>query len=137
MLCNDDAGVLVREIDERRYQGRRPLVVELRERFVEHQQAGSHRENAGDRKPLALAARERRNRAAPEMRDPSTFERLADPAEHQRRRCPDVLEPERNITLDARIHGLQFRILKHEPDTGGEHPRRRGDHVVAAHLGET
>ena len=47
----------------------------------------------------------------------------------------DVLEPERDVTLDGRIHGLQLGVLKHESDLGGEHPRGRGDDVVSQHLG--
>ena len=46
----------------------------------------------------------------------------------------DVLEPERDVTLDRRIYGLQLGVLKDESDLRGEHPRGRGDDVASQHL---
>ena len=91
-------------------ESREPSVVELRERLVEHEQPrvaspGRRRAASRCRSPPDSVATARPPRCA----DPGPFERLADAAAHHRGRRADVLEPERDVALHARIHGLQTR----------------------------
>jgi hypothetical protein len=48
-------------------QGAGALVVELRERLVENQEARTHRQHAGEREPLALAAGQSRHCATAKL----------------------------------------------------------------------
>ena len=57
---------------------------------------------------------------------PVSLERVADPPRASRAGgVADVLESERDVALDARVHRLQLGILEDEADLRGEHARRR------------
>ena len=68
-----DAGEAVDEIGH----GRRPGRVELGGRLVEDEDVRPHRDDAGDRDPLLLAARQREGLALREVADPSRRSRTA------------------------------------------------------------
>ena len=110
-----------------------PSPVELRGRLVEHEDAGLEREDAGDRDALALAARQGLDGALAERLDAQALERLADPPVHLGAAQPQVLEPERHLALHGPVDPLLLGVLEDEPDRPGEGPRRRMEHVVAAH----
>ena len=129
---DDHGGARSRERSEDRNHGARAILVELRERLIEHEQARTHRQDAGEREALALAPGKRGTARPRRCAMPVCVECLADALRHRCRRHGDVLEPERDVTLHGRIHGLQLGVLKHESDLGGEHPRCCGDDVVPA-----
>jgi len=93
---------------ERAEQRRRPLRVQLRQRFVEDEQAGPHRQHPGQGEPLPLAAGEGADRTAPEVDDAAHLQSVADPAEHLAASDAEVLQPKGDVALDGRVDGLQL-----------------------------
>ena len=61
------------------HQRSRAILVELGERLVEHEQARTHGEDAGKGEALTLAAGERGDRTAAQVRDARLLQRLRDP----------------------------------------------------------
>ena len=115
---------------ERAEQRRSPLRVQLRERFVEDQQAGAHRQHPGQGEPLPLAAGEGADRTAPEVGDAAHLQSVADPAEHLAASDAEVLQPKGDVALDGRIHGLQLGVLEDESDIASELAGRGADHIA-------
>ena len=59
-----------------------------------------------------------------ESRQPGLGDDLRDPRPHRRQRPAPVLQPERDLVLDALHHELALRVLEHDPDPRRECGRR-------------
>ena len=126
VLDEDDRGRPFRAdgceaLEERGRTGR----VEIGGRLVEDEQARHRRQDARQREPLLLAARERSGQASPRATEPDGLECHGDPFEHRRSRPGPVLQPERDVILDPVHDDLAGRVLEHQPDPRGE--RARGE----------
>lgn len=99
--------------------------------LVQHEHAWSRRDDTRQRDALLLAAGQRRNPGACPLAEPHLCENLRDARVHLPRRPAAVLQPERDVVLDAIHDELRGRVLEDEPDA----PRdvgRRGDGDVEA-----
>ena len=108
-----------------------PLRVELRRRLVEHERGRRGGERARDRRPLPLAAGQRRGGAVAQVRDAERVEHLLDPAAHRRLGQREVLEHERDVGLDVVDDELRLGVLVDEPDDVGELARLVGTRAAA------
>ena len=115
---------------ERAEQRGSPLRVQLRERFVEDQQTGAHRQHPGQGEPLPLAAGEGADRTASEVGDAAHLQSGTDPAKHLLAGDAQVLQPKGDVALNRRIHGLQLRVLEDEADIASEVSGRGADHLA-------
>ena len=98
----------------------RRLGVEVRARFVEHQDLGAERENAGEPHLLLLAFRERMNVGVEKMRDPERFGRALEARVHIVGRHPAALERKADFVPDVQGEELFFRVLEERPHLFGE-----------------
>jgi hypothetical protein len=106
--------------------------IEVCRRLVEDEEAGERRQHVGDREPLLLAAGQPDRRAALEAGEPDESQRLGHPHPHVVVRPTAVLEPERDLVLDARHDELRFRVLEDDAAHASEDPRRRRRNVELA-----
>ena len=93
----------------RRRAPRRPRGVEVRGRLVEQHEPRAHRESAGEREPLLLAARQRLGRAVERHVEPDRVERRAHPRPDLVARNAEVLAAERDVVADPRQDHLACR----------------------------
>ena len=95
------------------------------------------RERGGEADALELAARERGRRAAEQVRGADGLERRSRAARDLARRRPEVLEPERDLRLDAGEHDLLLRVLEHRRDRSCKVGRAVASRVEAVDLDAT
>ena len=99
--------------------------VELGRRLVEQQELRLERERRGEADALQLPARELDRAPVARCDAPTSAERRGDLRPDLLRRDGDVLEPERDLVLDARHHDLVLGILEDRRDD----PRELGGPV--------
>ncbi len=78
---------------------------------------------------MSFATAEGPDAPARQVLDAGLGERLIDPIAHRSRWNSDVFQPERNLTLDGVVHGLQLWVLEDKPDCAGQDSSRRHDSV--------
>ncbi len=110
------AGVLAQAPD-RRQQLLGAHRVQLRRGLVEQQQMRLHGDDGGESDLLQLAAGERLERGAAQVREAEAHERLFHEAGDGAALDPLVLEAEGDLALDGGHHGLVLGILEHQTDT--------------------
>ena len=116
VLRDDHRGAASGDLAHSLYERDRAVGVELGQRFVEHQQTRLECEHPGQREPLALAARQRIHRAAGERTNAGALQRVVHALHHRLARHAKVLQPECDVAVDRRIHGLQLGVLKQKTD---------------------
>ena len=122
-------GQLDEGVDERR--GR--LVVELGRGFVEQHDRRSHREDAGERGPLALAAREVPEGAIRQVRGARRREGEGHVGGDALRRPSEAFRPEGRVTGDGSHDALGLGVLEGERGSRGDRARLRRPGVEVAH----
>ncbi|BDZ63174.1 hypothetical protein GCM10025877_01120 [Agromyces mangrovi Wang et al. 2018] len=100
-----------------------PDRVEVRGRFVEQQQAGSHGERTGQREALLLPAREVRGRVVERQVEADCVERLAHTGPDLVAGHADVLASECHVVADPGQHDLRVGVLQHERRRAGRSGR--------------
>ena len=107
----------------------RPGRVELGRRLVEDEDGRPHRDDARDRDPLLLAARQGEWLAVGEVRDAEAIERRVDAGVHLRSRDAQVLQSEGQFLAHGQLRGGQLvgRRREHDADPAEQLAgRRRG-----------
>jgi len=107
---------------ERDHQTRGGIGIQVRRRFVEHQQSGSWREGPGERQPLLLPARELPRTSTLHPFQPDLGEGLRHAVVHRIPLPAAVLEAERDVVLDPFHDELRRWILEEQA-----HARRDAD----------
>ena len=98
--------------------------VEVRERFVEQEDARLRRERARQRHPLLLAARQVGHRAPLEAGQVHQRERLGHPAGQLRAVHAPALEPERHVGADVEVREERV-VLEHHAEAPRHRRQRR------------
>jgi hypothetical protein len=96
--------------------GRGPVGVEVRGRFVQHQDAGSRGQDTSQGQPLLLATGQLVPAPPFRARQADLLKNLADPDPHLVARPRSVLEPERNVVRDALHDELAASVLEDDAD---------------------
>ena len=120
MVDNEDGGTRALEFVEnlRELFGR--LRIEVRARFVEHQDLGAERKNAREPHLLLLSFGERVNVGVEKMRDPERFGRALEARVHIVGRHPAALQGEGDFVAHVQGEELFFRVLEERPHLFGE-----------------
>ena len=108
--------------------------VEVGRRLVEHEQLRPHGEDGGDRRPPALALRQRVGGAARRARQAHRGEGVLDPRGNLVAAQSQVERPERHVLAHGRHEQLVVRVLEHEADPRPQRPRVRRAHRQAGDL---
>ncbi len=133
MLRAHDRGPGAREVVEQAGHRRGPGRVQLGRGLVEDEDVGPHRDDARDRDPLLLPARQGERLAVRQMVDPETSKGLVDPRVHRVARHPEILEPEGELLAHGQLRCRQLIGGRREDDPDlAEKSGRRGRRSVAA-----
>ena len=131
LLGNDDRRAkLARQVENRLGS----LGVELGGRLVQEQQRGPDRKDGRETGALQLAGREGLGAALGEPRYACICERAVDAGPDLCRRRTEVLEPERDLVLDAAEDDLVLGVLKERCDLVGEIGRAEAAGVASGDL---
>ena len=131
LLGDDDRRAqLARQVENRLGS----LGVELGGRLVQEQQRGPDGKDGRETDTLQLAGRERLGTALCEPRDAGIGERAVDAGPDLCRRRAEVLEPERDLVLDAAEDDLVLGVLEERRDLVGEIGRAEAAGVASGDL---
>ena len=107
--------------------------IEARRRLVHHEDPRPHRDRAGDRQALLLAARQGHRVPGLEPGQAHGAERVLDPSGHRRPRHAQVLEAERDLVGHRRLAELGLGIVEHHRDVAGHVADRRRRRIPPGH----
>ena len=88
--------------------------VQLAQRFVQHQQSRTHRQDGGDGQSLFLPSGKRIDAPVPHVRQSGALERFVDPPVDLARIERQVLQAEGDLGLDGRGDELLVGRLQHQ-----------------------